>query len=132
MDMWLRNKKSFIIIWLIILGVIITILVTQITLPIYVNKAMHKSGNGPWSLPFMIPMHKAASILAWISIACIPAPFLFLLTTWIVGVNGVAKSRVFHYWLWFMLLLGVICMLVSIALGGYILNDINSFHGSWS
>jgi hypothetical protein len=126
--MWLRDKKAFTIIWLAILGVIVTILVTQITIPIFVNKAIHGNNAGK----MCAPIGYASIILSYISIGLVPLPFLFLLTTWIVGVNAVAKSRIFHYVLWFMLLLSVLCMITSIGCGGYVLNDANSFHGQYS
>lgn len=131
MDMWLRNKKSFILIWLIILAVVIAVLVTQITLPIFVNKGIHNSGNGPWEYTTMKNLAKTTSILAYICFGLIPLPFLFLLTTWIIGINAVAKSRIFHYVLWFILVVAVICMIISLGCGGYVLNDINSYHKSW-
>lgn len=129
MDLWLRTKKSFIVIWLIILGIVVTVLVTQIIMPIYVNKAIHTDGPGK---TIDLATGKASIILSYIAIGFIPLPFLFLLTTWIVGVNGVSKSRTFHYILWFMLLIAVLCMIVSIGCGGYVLNDVNSWNKPWN
>lgn len=128
MDIWLRTRKSFIIIWLIIIGIVVTVLITQVTMPIFVNKAIHANNAGS---KLDASTGKASIILSYISLAFLPLPFLFLLTTWIVGVNGVAKSRTFHYVLWFMLLVSVVCMLTGIACGGYVLSDVYSFKGSW-
>jgi hypothetical protein len=130
MDSWLRNKKSFIIVWLIILAIVITVLITQIVLPIFVNKAIHHGGNGAWLLPYNKNTAKASMILSYLALGFVPLPFLFLLTTWIIGINGVARSRTFHYVLWFLLSLSILCMIISIGCGGYVLNDCNSWISS--
>ena len=124
-DAWLRGKKSFLIIWLVILAVIVTVLVTQITLPIFVSKIINNPAHDVY---FLKNTGKASVILSYISLGLIPLPFLFLLTTWIIGVNGVARSRIFHLTLWFLLTLSLLCAIISIGCGGYVIYDHSTFH----
>jgi hypothetical protein len=43
-------------------------------------------------------------------------PFFFLLTSWIVGINGVHASKTFHYFLWLILLISIVSFIVSTIL----------------
>jgi putative effector of murein hydrolase LrgA (UPF0299 family) len=50
-----------------------------------------------------------------------------LLTTAIIGINGMLSSRMFHYFLWSVLLLAFVCFLVSTVCSGYFMDLCYSF-----
>jgi hypothetical protein len=41
----------------------------------------------------------ASNILSYIAILAPVIPFLVLMVTWFVGINGVYRGRIFHYFL---------------------------------
>jgi hypothetical protein len=67
------------------------------------------------------------NIFSYISIGLPVVPFLFLLTTAIIGINGMLSSRLFHYFLWATLALAFVCFLVSTICSGYFMDMCYSF-----
>jgi hypothetical protein len=67
------------------------------------------------------------NIFSYISIGLPVLPFLFLLTTSIIGINGMLSSRTFHYFLWSILILAFLCFLVSVVCSGYYMDMCYSF-----
>lgn len=55
-------------------------------------------------------------VFSWISIFPCVVPLIYLLTTWFIGINQVASSRIYHYMFWIALLISVVCFLVAIGL----------------
>jgi hypothetical protein len=50
-----------------------------------------------------------------------------MLTSWIIGVNGIHSSRLFHMFLWITLLVSIICLIISTTLSGILIGEYNSF-----
>ena len=52
----------------------------------------------------------------------IALPLLYLLITVLVGINGVYRSRSFHYFLWICLITAFVLMLVSLIMSSMIIS----------
>lgn len=73
----------------------------------------------------------AACVLAFTSIAFTVLPYLFLILTFFVGINEVYRSRTFHYYLWFAILIALLLWLASFSCGTFmIVQDAQFFKGA--
>jgi hypothetical protein len=43
---------------------------------------------------------------------------LFLISSWVVGINGVATNKTFQYALWFSFALSMICLIIACGFNG--------------
>jgi len=93
------------------------------------NKAIDKSTTtGPLAFSNNMGMATASIIMSYIAV-CIPViPFIFLITSWFIGINGVYKSKLFHYFLWGTLLASLVFMLCDTVMAGIVLDQCNSFN----
>lgn len=117
MDIWLRNKKSLLIIWSIILAICVIMIALDIYYIITLQPHLSavKDGGGIWGIHINETI--SAFVFACLSIAIIPIPFIYLVTTWFVGVNGVISSRNFHVFLWSILAVSFIFFFLANCLG---------------
>jgi uncharacterized YccA/Bax inhibitor family protein len=53
----------------------------------------------PQNIPIIHSCGHVAIIFSYISMCLPAAPFIFMLTSWIIGVNGIHSSRLFHMFL---------------------------------
>jgi hypothetical protein len=49
------------------------------------------------------------------------------MVTWFVGINGVYRGRIFHYFLWATLLLSFVLAITCWVVGGIVITQNNSF-----
>jgi hypothetical protein len=130
-DIWLRTPKKLLLIWITAIATIAIILAVQITLVVLNTKVIKigaKSGNGMISWP---PIHAcgiAGNVFSYISIFATVPTFLFLLTSWVIGINGVYRSRVFHLFLWSLICVALVSMILSCILSGIDLYWYYNFH----
>ena len=69
----------------------------------------------------------AANSFSYMSMAFTFLPLLYLLITILVGINGVYKSRPFHYFLWICLITAFVFMIVSLILSSVVISYENGF-----
>ncbi len=52
-------------------------------------------------------------VFAWISLFPCVAPIIYLITSWFIGINQVASSRLYHYMFWICCAIALICFIVG-------------------
>ncbi len=57
-----------------------------------------------------------ATYLCYAAIACFCTPFICGLATWMIGINQVTKSKFFHLFMWFMVMVAVLLSLIALIL----------------
>lgn len=126
LEIIISKKGNLLKIWLIIIAIIIAIIAIQIPLLIVSNSVIDNS-VGANRYGWVAPSVKAGNILAIISMSLPAISFLYLLTTWIVGTNGVYKSKNFLAILLMSLCLSVTLLIVVCGLYGAVICNFNLF-----
>ncbi len=81
----------------------------------------NSQGSGAWSqLGYKLSHHqdlmRTATYISYAVIACFCTPFVCGLATWLIGINQVTKSKYFHLFMWFMVLLSILLAVVALML----------------
>lgn len=127
-DTLLRNDRTLLIVWSAAILTIITCLAFTISFAVtltldWKNKPDASFFNFQWVQNTAL----AANSFSYISMGLIALPLLYLLITVLVGINGVYRSRSFHYFLWICLITAFVLMLVSLIMSSMIISYENSF-----
>lgn len=120
-DTWLRNDHTMHIIWGIagsIIGIILVIAISFLAV-ICIEQAV--PAQGMWNLDSFKTIALCNNIFTGLAIGIIILPLFYLLVTVMVGINGVYRSRQFHFFLWTCLILGLLFVFVAIPLGSYVI-----------
>jgi hypothetical protein len=119
LDIWLRNPKTLLRVWLLALAIIAILWSAQICYIVFVtNLLKHPTLNGLFH-----DVGVAGNVLSYISISLPIIPFIYLITTAIIGVNGVLSSRTFHYFLWIILIIAFACFIASTCCSGFYMSE---------
>ncbi len=128
-DSWLRNNRILLRIWLIIIGVILFILSFSITFPIVISIDMSNAGiSSYFNFSGFRNIAISSNIMNYIALGFISIPLFYLFITVLVGINGVYRSRQFHFIFWICLAIAFLLMVISTCFGIYIVHSFNSFH----
>jgi hypothetical protein len=107
------------------LGTIVVLWAAQICYLVFVTHILKSTESSPDKLYHSVGV--VGNIFSYISIGLPVIPFLFLLTTAIIGINGMLSSRMFHYFLWTSIILAFICFLVSTGCSGFYMGEYYAF-----
>jgi hypothetical protein len=111
-------------VWIFIFIILGFLIGTQITNIVFCQSVMNNPGStGPGLFDWFNRVTMTGYIFSFIAVLLPFIPFFFLLTSWIVGINGVHSSRTFHYFLWLVLLISIVCFIVSTVLVSYSLGQ---------
>ena len=128
-DSWLRNNRILLRIWLIIIGVILFILSFSITFPIVISIDMSNAGiSSYFNFSGFRNIAISSNIMNYVALGFISIPLFYLFITVLVGINGVYRSRQFHFIFWICLSIAFLLMVISTCFGIYIVHSFNSFH----
>jgi hypothetical protein len=83
--------------------------------------------NNVDNLPWVYPTYRSMQVFGYISLFLPTIPLFFLLTSWIVGTNGIIKSKKYILFFWFILCVSLLCMFLTIILSSTIISNHNSF-----
>jgi hypothetical protein len=110
---------------LIAIALIAIILAGDIVYLVFVTKLLKESplGSKPYHAEGVV-----GNIFSYIAVSLPVVPFVFLLTTAIIGINGMLSSKMFHYFLWSFLIAAFVCFLMATILSGYYMDMSYSFH----
>lgn len=126
-ESWLSNPKKLAIVWGIIILVIAVLYALQIFYIIALDKAI-KSGSNVMNIVYVHNCASAGTIISYVSILFPLLPLLFLVTSWFIGINGVASSKIFHYIFWVILLICITLLIASSICSFISLDAYWSFH----
>ncbi len=59
---------------------------------------------------------KTATYLCYAGIAIYCAPFISGVATWLIGINQVSKSKYFHLFMWFMVMVSAMLAIIAMVL----------------
>jgi hypothetical protein len=115
------------IIWGIIIFVIVMLFSVQLPMMLESKHIVDHATGGADKLSWVSKTASAGWVTGIISL-CTPAlPFLFLVASWVVGINGTMKSRNFHTFLWVLLAIGVLLMISTIICDSLVIAN----HNAW-
>lgn len=120
-DTWLRNDHTMHIIWGIVGSIIGAILAITISFLTTVCIKQAAPTKGMWNLESFKAIALANDVFAGLAIGFVILPLFYLLVTVMVGINGVYRSRQFHFFLWVCLILALLFAIVTIPLGTYVI-----------
>ncbi|XQP55870.1 MAG: hypothetical protein ACOQNY_00520 [Mycoplasmoidaceae bacterium] len=115
-SMMLRTKKGLRRTWIIELVSMVVIIAVAATFIGILGPYNGHPEDGPLRIPFYQTMLSIGIVFAWISIFPCVIPLVYLVTTWFVGINQVASSRMYHYMFWICGLISLVCFIVGIVL----------------
>lgn len=111
----LGTKKGFTLTWILEITIMaIIIIISSIFIGI-LTKYKGCTGDGPVPLDEIQKPLKAGLVFAWISLFPCIIPLIYLVTTWFIGINGVARSRLYHFMFWIFGLIALICFVVGLG-----------------
>lgn len=111
----LRTKKGLTLTWVIEMLVMVIIIAISAVFIAILSKYKGASGEGPLILPEVQKPLKVGLVFAWISLWPCLIPLIYLITTWFIGINEVAKSRIYHFMFWICGAIALICFIVAIG-----------------
>ncbi len=114
-SMMLRSKKGFARTWILEMVGMAIIIAVSITLIACLTKYWGCGGDGPMHLDEVQNPLRVGLVFAWISIFPCAIPLVYLITTWFIGINEVARSRIYHYMFWICLGVSLICFIVGFS-----------------
>lgn len=109
----LRSKKGLKTTWIIELVTMAVIIIVSSILLGFLTKYKGWT-EGPVAL-VQGPL-KAGLVFAWISLFPCLIPLIYLLTTWFIGINQVASSRMYHYMFWICGGIALLCFIIGFIL----------------
>ena len=118
-NLLLRSNKGIKVTWIIELTLmIIVIVLAAIAIWFVGSKIYHIDAktDSPWREGGLLARARAGNILLWISMFPCFIPLIYLVTTWFIGINQVARSKIFHYMFWICLIVSLLCFFVGIGL----------------
>ena len=121
LDTWLRNDHTMHIIWGIAGTIIGIILAVAILFLAFVCIEQAATTQGMWNLDSFKAIALCNNVFTGLAIGIVILPLFYLLVTVMVGINGVYRSRQFHFFLWICLILGLLFVIVAIPLGSYVI-----------
>ena len=125
LDTWLHNRRTCIKVWMVALAVMVVCMAVGLGLAIPSVINVKNVPNPYWSI-----LHTDAVVgivFGFIAGTLFLIPLIYLLITILVGINGIAQSRSFHYFLWGCLAISFICMIICCGLCGHVFDMANSF-----
>lgn len=128
---WLRNKKSLVIIWLVIFGVFAIILGSMIPLIIFNTKDVLGSSTSLFSTNYwgdIKSISTAGNVLSYVACGILGIPIIYMIIAFVVGINGVLYSNGFHLAIWICLLVALACVIVAAGCSGFALSEVVNFH----
>ena len=115
-SLMLRSKKGLTITWIVELVVMAAIMVMGAILVALFHKELKNHGDqGFWRMENIKACAKAGLVFEWMCLFPCLIPLIYLLTTWFIGINQVASSKIFHYMMWGCLAFSIICFLVGLG-----------------
>lgn len=115
--------KVYIIIFIIIFFILaISITVFSINIMFYNGNVDNFLSNNAWYGIAMsvnnwyLSMNRAIVILSGIAFSLVPLPFIFLLTTWFVGMNQIFRSWKFILTIFIFVGVAALCVLITIPM----------------
>lgn len=114
----LRSKKGLRATWIIEMVVMVAVIIGS---SLFLGFLMKYRNFGvekwpPIELDHVRPCLKTGLVFAWISLFPCLIPLIYLLTTWFIGINQVASSRIYHYMFWICGAVSLICFIVAFGL----------------
>ena len=100
-DTWLRNDHTMHIIWGIVgvtIGIILTIAISFLTVVCVEQEA---PVQGMWNLDSFKTIALCNNVFTGLAIGILILPLFYLLVTVMVGINGVYRSRQFHFFYYY-------------------------------
>ena len=125
LDTWLHNRSTCIKVWMVALAIMIVCLAVGLGLAIPSVINLKKSNNNWWS--WYHAQAIAGTVFGFIASLIFFIPLIYLLITQLVGIKGVATSRVFHYFLWTCLIIAVVSLILCCGLIGPVMANANAF-----
>lgn len=106
----LRSKKGLKMTWIIEMSVMALIIIVSAILIGCLTQ--YKGWNEGLVGQVQGPL-KVGLVFAWISLFPCIIPLIYLLTTWFIGINQVASSRMYHYMFWICGMVALVCFIVG-------------------
>lgn len=111
---YLRTKKALGIIWGIELAIMAVIVAVSLVLILSVQPYLQPIGiDGPWNWEINRNCANVGYIFDIIACCVLILPFLFLLTSIFVGINGVYSSKAFHYSVWIIIIISLVFFIIG-------------------
>ncbi|GHU26300.1 hypothetical protein FACS1894152_0600 [Bacilli bacterium] len=127
LDIWLRNPKMLLRIWLVAIFTILIIWACTISYIVFNTHILkHPNDFQPDALYHGIGI--AGNVLSYICLFLPVFPFIYMMTAAIVGVNGVLSSRPFHFFLWTILIVAFILLIGATCLSGFYIHNCYDFN----
>lgn len=114
----LRTKKGLRRTWILeMVGMFFIIIVSAILIGLLSKyKGVNQDIGGRVPLPEVQGPLKVGLVFAWISLFPCIIPLIYLVTTWFIGINQVASSKLYHYMFWICGLVAVVCFIIGFGL----------------
>ena len=125
-NIMLRSKKGLKWTWIIELLVIAVMLAVGITFICLISPNLKTQYTPEWA--YYQGVGTAGVVFSYITTCSWALPFIFLITAWFVGINDVAKSKGFHYFMWGMGAINILLFLVQMITSLIALVGAATFH----
>lgn len=112
-SMMLRTKKGLTTTWVLEIVIMILIIVAGACLIAWLTPYSKTNTIKAFGL---YGVTKAGIVMFWISLFPCLIPLIYLLTTWFIGINQVASSRLYHVFFWITGAVSLLCFILGIGL----------------
>ncbi|XQP54970.1 MAG: hypothetical protein ACOQNV_02435 [Mycoplasmoidaceae bacterium] len=123
----LRSKKGLRTTWILEMLVMVIIIAISATFIGILTKYKGYTGDGPVRLDEVQKPLGVGLVFAWISLFPCIVPLVYLVTTWFIGINDVAKSRLYHFMFWICGLVALVCFIVGLGCLIGPMNAVNTY-----
>lgn len=115
-SLMLRSKKGLRTTWIIELVMMAVIIAVGIGFIVWISKLLGQN-YAAWTDPSdnCKACAKVGRVFLWISLFPCVIPLVYLLTTWFIGINQVASSKIFHYMMWICLIICLTCLIIGLG-----------------
>lgn len=111
----LRSKKGLRTTWILEMVAMVIIIAISATFIGILTKYKGYTGDGPVRLDEVQKPLGVGLVFAWISLFPCIVPLIYLVTTWFIGINDVARSRLYHFMFWICGLVALVCFIVGLG-----------------
>jgi len=111
-SMMLRSKKGLRTTWILEMVIMAVVIIISACLIAWLKP--HLSDNR--IVIICGGVTKAGYIFLWISLFPCLIPLIYLLTTWFIGINQVASSKMYHVFFWITAAVSIVCLIMGICL----------------
>lgn len=127
-DTWLQNKRTCLYVWLAAIGSLIILLSLSIAMVTTVTTMWKASGDASFfNFQWFQNVAISGNVFSYIIIGLCVIPLLYLFVTILVGINGVYKSRSYHYFMWGCFIAAFVLLIVCLSLSGIVIDHVISF-----